>query len=246
MENTVTPVPKPTPAQRFLRWLLKVLLWSFVFWGVGKLLKKVGWDGWDKFETSADHFLVGILRKVLPISPVGLYSELKNSRTIMVPDPDKKPIPEKVVKSYIGSEPIDIHYPAQPILIAHKVTVKEKIFAWCRGFWYTEDGKAFWFGRVLLALTLILSFVLSDKPESPPFFITFFQIWMVLLIGLGGLYVVLKLLSLLAGALTALFSSTMALGGYMQYVREEIKSEAIDHSKKAILPLMFGFFSRKK
>lgn len=252
MEKEPVPTSKPSPAKRLFLFFRKILLWSLVLWGLNLLFTRIGWDSWEKFADSSTNLVNGFAARAMMLSPVMLWAEIKQEKVVQIPDPDAVTVPAhtaRVRSPYSWQDSIDQWVPAYHPTIRHKVTIKEKVFAWARGFWYKPDGSAHWFGRILLGIAVILSFL--DKTPAgggneTPWLLRVLLMLVMIPIGLLLLYLLLKLLVFLVGAIVALFSSVMALGGFARYVVEELRSEAADASKKTVLAVMFPFLFKKK
>jgi hypothetical protein len=252
MEKEPVPTSKPSPSRRLFLFFRKILLWSLLLWGLNFLFTKIGWDSWEKFADSSTRVVNGLAGRAFMLSPLVLWSEIKQEKFVQIPDPDAVTVPAHTIRvrsPYSWQDSVDQKVPAYHPRITHKVTIKEKVFAWARGFWYKPDGSPHWFGRILLGITIILAFASKNSPgsqDTTPWPMRFLMILVMLPIGLFLLYLLLKLLVFLVGAIVALFSSIMALGGFARYVVEELRSEAADESKKTVLSVVFPFLFKKK
>ncbi|HOZ84854.1 MAG TPA: hypothetical protein PK191_05150 [Niabella sp.] len=137
--------------------------------------------------------------------------------------------------------------------------IADKVMNWLGFYWYTESGKAFWIGRILLLYAIIASAVVAkedfDKASNKLSAGLFFPINMLIkiilfLLGVGVLCLIIYLVWMV---LFALFKGlvTLALivhssGEFGKAFVEVIKDELKDTSKSKVLAFLFPFIRKQK
>ncbi|HTD93033.1 MAG TPA: hypothetical protein VK644_04450 [Chitinophagaceae bacterium] len=238
---TPTP-PTPKPPNKWLRLGRKILIGALITWVVNFLLLKTGWDSWETFSKKADSFSGSMMDGALRLSPLNLWNSIKSDQKTYVLDNSES--------RYIGT-----------YRETGTVSLKDKILTWLGYYWYTESGKAFWVGRLIMIIALIVGIGIavekySDKDgfiEKIVFPINALFRTMVFLLGLGffalALYVLMKILLAVVGGLVIIFSTLATGGGIVKLLLEEAKNEAAEGSKKTIaasvLPLFIGKLWKK-
>lgn len=238
--------------KRGWHFLRKVIVWSLALYVINLLLHWVGWTSWESFSKSADTVAASVLGNMKVISPFTLYQDLRSTRMIAVVDseqtgstpavkpgpPDKQPLP--------GLNEI---FTQKRGLTVRELTAKEKVVRWCRGFWYGDGGRAFWFGRIVLLLVVLCSGLLAiqhfrSSADSllaviPVFLWYTIQVLAVFAVLSFVFYVLVSFILMIGSGLVALFTGVTTLGGFFYFMAEEVKSEAVDRSKKA-MPFIFS------
>lgn len=246
MENDPPLQPAPAPSKKapnkWLRLGRKILIGAVITWCINFLLLKTGWDSWATFSKQADTFSASMVDGALRLSPINLWNSIKADQKTYAIDNSSSPY----FPSYIETG---------------KLTLKDKVLIWLGYYWYTQEGKAFWVGRIILILAVVVAIgsakeEFPDKAGTMEFIIFPFKVigrTLLYLVVLGFitllLYVLAKILLAIVGGLVVIFSTIAAGGGITKLVLDEAKNEAADSSKKTIaaslLPLLFGK-SRKK
>lgn len=241
--STLPPTPTPpspspkTPFQRLLKWLKKILIWSLLLYVLNWSAKKLGWEKWEDFDHSARKITDVMLYKSVTISPMVLVKNLQSKQMVAVKD-DSYQGPQAGAEDNWFSRLQLFNTPTK----YRELSFWEKIKIWAGSFWFEQDGSANWFGRVTLALALLLAVQFTwDTPLGKR--ITGNYISDLYLVNIFSALLMISFLSLLfyflvhvilwiGGAIVALFASVTAGGGFLKYVLEEVKSDVVDESKK--------------
>ncbi|PZR27087.1 MAG: hypothetical protein DI535_11775 [Citrobacter freundii] len=236
--TTVSSSPDPkTPFQRLLKWLKKILIWSLILYALNWSAKKLGWEKWEDFDQSARKITDVMLDKSVAISPMVLVKNLQSKQMVAVKDDSYQAPPSGSADNWFSRLQL-FNTPTK----YRELSFWEKIKIWAGSFWFNQDGSANWFGRVTLALALLLAVQFTwDTPLGKR--ITGSYISDLYLVNIFSALLTISFLSLLfyflvhlflwvAGAIVALFASVAAGGGFLKFVLDEVKSDVVDESKK--------------
>lgn len=240
---TSIPTTRTPLGKRILRIAKKIAIASVIVWLFSFLLSKTGWTKWEYFSQDADNFLDRCMMKSNKLSP---FSLLKNYSIVEEPG-----LFGTMVKR--GK--------AEWIWNCSRETVREKFRSWINEFWYSGNGDAFWPGRILLILIIIIAFSWAfvsfatawDKHKLKasllfPVNMVYRFLWLVYWMTALGLvfYLLAQILLFIAGGLVTLFTIFAATGGFLKILGDEIRQSAIDHPKNKMITYVSALYTRKK
>src|SRR5687768_3140621 len=221
------------------KWLLigrKILIGALITWCINFILLKTGWDSWETFSERADHFAENIRDGAARISPIGLWKNFTTEQNTYI----------KIDNPYDLSTPINFR--------TGKKSLWDKFVSWLGLYWFTNEGRPFWIGRIILLLALFGAVLLSaeyyEKSGNKtwaalvfPFNIVvkFFLILLAFAIYALLFYLLIKLLLFIVGGIVAIFSVVATFGGLAKFIVQEAKEETVQSSKKTIGTFLFPF-----
>lgn len=231
----------PKRLNKWLRLGRNILVGAIITWGINFILLKTGWDSWESFSKQADNFAESMLSGASRLTPMSLWKSIQSDQ-----------------RSYILEKSGDPYFPVYKE--TGKLTIKDKVINWLGYYWYKEESKPFWFGRIILIIVALASIMLAvedynsskKKISSLIFFpvnlvIKFFILLLSLSLLALFLYFIIKILLFIAGGIVAIFSMLAACGGIVKIIVDEIRNEASDSSKKSLAAYMLPFlFSKGK
>ncbi len=229
--------PHRTFGRKARELLQKILIGAIITWCLNFILLRTGWNEWKNVSEDITVITEKIKDRVFTLSPTSIlfnYSYLK------------KQIAEK--KGSWGS--VSSPYP-QP-------TIVENINSFFRNYWYTPNGKVYWFGRILLIISCLISIVFSveafeNSTHSLKGWVlllnfiyyagkVLFIIWLLATF----LFLAMKALLFIGGGIVALFTFLAAGGGFLKLVVDEIKQEMTDQPKNKIIQYVLALFPKRK
>jgi hypothetical protein len=235
----------PSRGNKWLRMGRKILFSAILLWIIHFILDKTGWDTWEKFSAQADTFTEKIISVTVRLTPYRLWQSLTSDEGT-------------IVRKYDGDNSGNSISSNTPFTYK-KFTFKEKVLNWFGNYWYTDSGKTFWFGRILLILTALaaLSIAYEDyqKSRNKTSAVLYFPVNVVIkfflfLLGLSIFalifYFIIKILLAIAGGIVAIFTGLASLGGFIKLLADEIKGEAAGAAKKSVGAYVFPFFYKSR
>lgn len=240
MENipATSPAPKSPHPNKLIHLVRKVFVWAVVMLCINFFLKLTGWDTWKNFSTKADNFAENIMDGALRLTPLNLFNSIKTEQHTY------ELIPGRYFSTYKETG---------------KVTLKNKILNWLGYYWFTQSGKAFWIGRLLLIIALIYGIYLAaddykkEKDKIAEIYIFPFKVLLKFFVFLlvGGalcllLYFIIKIFVAIGSGIVAIVSGIHATGGFAKLLLEESKNEIADSSKSKVAAFFLPFILKKK
>lgn len=230
---------------RWLRMGKKILISALIAWAIHSILLALGWETWEKFSKKADAFAERVIVEANRLTPFALYRALTTGDG-------------PLIRVY-DSNNIDHSLSSQSTFTYRQLTFKEKIVDWLDNFWYTDQGKSFWVGRVLLLLTIAGGISLTgddyrasrNKTTALLLFPVRF-VWniIIFLLGLSIMvlfaYFLIKVLLAIVGGLVTLFTGFLTAGGFLKILVEEARGEVGGEAKKSLGGYLLPFVPKKK
>jgi len=229
-----TTTPPSRPANKWLRMGRKILVGAVIVFCMNLFLKITGWNTWEKFSKQADNFSESMMTGAMRLSPMGLCNSITST--------DTRP------EGYFDYQQK-----------WEKQTLKDKLLSWVGNYWFTESGKSFWFGRVLLLFSILGALLMASEDYGKarnkmnglvayPFnvIIKFFGFLLGISLLCIALYFVIKIFLAIGAGIVFITSGIHAIGGFILLLFEEAKNEAADASKKTVAAYIFPFLFRKK
>jgi hypothetical protein len=226
------------PPNKLLRLGRKILIGAVIMLCVNLVLKFTGWDSWKKFSSQADDLAENIMDGALKLSPINLWNSITSDQHTY------KINPGRYFSTYSETG---------------KLTLKDKILNWLGFYWFTDSGKAFWVGRILLLLAIIFGISMAseeykkekDKTTATLIFPFYMLIkFFVFLLGTGllclFLYFVIKLFIAIGSGIVFILSAIHASGGFIRLLLDESKHEVAASSKKTVAAYLLPFLLKKK
>jgi hypothetical protein len=236
MDNT--PPTTPPKSNRWARLGRKILISAIIAFAVNTFLKLTGWEDFEKFEEDANEFAETMVAGAARLTPLSLWNSITG-------------------REYNYSiERNGYFYERRN---TSKVTVGEKISRWLGYYWYTDSGKAFWVGRILLVLAVVFGFAAAhedyqkarDKTTAAllfPFNVVLKGIIFLLLVGLIAalFYMLIKLFIALKYVIAFIVTSLYGGGEFVRTVVDEAKDEAKGEAKKRVGAFILPFLFKRK
>ena len=235
---------QPQAKSKKNKWLLigrKILIGALITWCINFILLKTGWDSWETFSGKADQFAENIRDGSARLSPIGLWKMVTTEQNTYI----------KIDNPYDPSTPINFK--------TGKKNLWDKFVNWLGLYWYTNEGRPFWIGRIILLLAILVAVILVteyyEKSDNKtwaaivfPFniVIKFFLVLLALALYALLFYLLIKLLLFIVGGIVAVFSVVATLGGLVKFIVDEAKEEAVHSSKKTIGTFLFPFLLKGK
>jgi hypothetical protein len=228
----------PKPQRKWLQRAGRVIAWAAFWYCLYLILDATGMESWKKFEQRADKVAENIKTNAYRLTPVKLWTSLTRN------EPARGNSPAEYLPGYQDTTPMN---------------AKEKALSFLGLYWYTDAGKPFWVGRILLLMAVLFAVLLANGEVRNainrtsrvfwyPFNVVLKTLLVLVVFGLAcfPVYFILKLFLWIGAGIVGITTSVHLAGSFVAFLVSEVKGDMADSTKKWLGPRLFPALYSKK